>query len=100
MSASALLEVAVGDVVQHQHVDRRHVLDAGCGHATHHPAREGMPGNDHPELELGQLRRLRGHQVLGRHDAVGFTHDHLLRWLKKVSKRFRGRIDKKTSTFC
>ena len=60
----ALLGVAVGDVMQHQHVDGRHVLDAGGGHAAHHPAREGMPRDDQTELEFRHLGRLRRDEVL------------------------------------
>ena len=60
---------AVLDVVQDEDVDGGEVALAPARrrHAPQHPALEGVPGDDEPELEAGQLRIRRG-EVRRRHE--------------------------------
>ena len=47
------------------------ILDAGCGHAAHHPTIEGVTGDDQAELELGQFATLLRHEVRGGDEQLG-----------------------------
>jgi hypothetical protein len=62
MSARRLSR-AVRHMVQHQHIEGGQVLESGRRHAVHHPALEGVAGNDQAELELAELGTLRRHEV-------------------------------------
>ena len=69
--AQLLFARTVIDVMQQQDVERRQVLDAGRGHATDHPAIEGVAGDDQSELELGQFAALLRHQMRRRDEQLG-----------------------------
>ena len=71
-----LVAGAVGDVVQHQHIQRHQVLQPGCTHAMHHPAVKRVAGHDQAELELAHFGTAGRHQMRGGDDGVygGFGH--------------------------
>ena len=58
---------AMIDGVEHQHVERGEVCDAGRGGAADHPAIEGVPEQNQPELELRERRHDAGGEM-GRGD--------------------------------
>ena len=63
----ALVAGAVVHVVQHQHVERGQVAQAGRAHAVDDPARERIARDDQSVFELAQLGALGRHEV-GRRD--------------------------------
>ena len=65
-----LLAVTMIDVMDDEYLRLGHVLYSGAGHATRHPASEGMTGNNEPEFKFGKLGALLRNQMLGGDDAT------------------------------
>ena len=64
----ALVACPVGDVVQHQHIQRGQVLEAGGAHAVHDPAVKRIARHHEAELKFAHLGTLGGDQVRRRHN--------------------------------
>ena len=60
-----LEKYAVGDVVQHDHVQRRQVFQPGGTHAVRDPAVEGVARDDEAVFKLAHFGAALGHQVRG-----------------------------------